>query len=107
MNEFPTMTNLGGFNALIILKGAGGNRGDSMEPLNRRGGGIRQYLTGGQRWTLFVFEEFYANRVWLQNNIANSRARSRLFGGLKWAWQANGFEPTPLQIYKKKAQRHM
>jgi len=43
------MTNLGGYNALIILRGAGGNRGDSMEPLNRRGGGIRQDLTGGQR----------------------------------------------------------
>lgn len=50
VNEFPTMTNLGGFNALIILKGAGRNRGDSMEPPNRRGrGGIRQDLTGGQR----------------------------------------------------------
>ena len=26
-----------------------------MEPLNRRGGGIRQDLTGGQRGTLFLF----------------------------------------------------
>ena len=48
MNEFPTMTNLGGFNALIILKGAGGNREDSMEPLNRRGGGLGSILREGK-----------------------------------------------------------
>jgi len=39
--------------------------------------------------------------------LQTAKQEAGFFGEEKWAWQANWFEPTPLQIYKKKAQRHM
>jgi len=34
--------------------------------------------------------------------LQTAEQEAGFFGGGKWAWQAKGFEPTPLQIYKKR-----
>jgi len=34
--------------------------------------------------------------------LQTAEQEAGFFLGGKWAWQANGFEPTPLQIYKKR-----
>jgi len=100
VNEFPTMTNLGGFNALIILR-AGGNRGDSMEPPNRRGVGVLGRIlregTEGLFLTNFTQKGFGYKTV-----LQTAKQEAGFFGEEKWAWQPNWFEPTPLQMYKKR-----
>ena len=52
MNEFSTMTNLGGYNALIIMRAEGIGGGDSMEPPNRRGG-LGRILREGKEGNFF------------------------------------------------------
>jgi len=101
VNEFPTMTNLGGFNALIILRELGGIGGDSIEPQIERGGGILgRILREGKEGHFLFLTNFTQIGFGYKTVLQTAEQEAGFLGG-------NGFEPTPLQIYKKKAQRHM
>ena len=73
-----------------------------MEPLNRRGGGLGRTLREGKEGNFLFLTNFKQKGLGYKTVLQTAEQEAGFFWGGKWAWQANGFEPTPLQIYKKR-----